>query len=70
MMKIFLITGGIILLGGSYFVIWTLRKAASDADRKMEYKYITKEDWEVMCICTSLFRLYADGSCRYCRICK
>ena len=48
MMKIFLITGGVILLGGFYFVIWTLRKAASDADRKMEYKYITKEDWETM----------------------
>lgn len=48
MMKIFLITGGIILLGGFYFVIRTLRKAASDADREMEYKYITKEDWEAM----------------------
>lgn len=36
MMKIFLITSGIILLGGFYFVIWILRKAASDADRKME----------------------------------
>ena len=48
MMKLFLITGGIILLGGFYFVIWTLRKAASDADRKMEYRYITKEDWESM----------------------
>ena len=48
MMKIFLITGGIILLGGFHFVIWVLCKAARDADRKMEYRYITKEDWEAM----------------------
>lgn len=48
MMKFFLITGGIILLGGLHFVIWVLCKAASDADRKMEYRYITKEDWEAM----------------------
>ena len=48
MMKIFLITGGIILLGGLHIVIWVLWKAASDADREMEYRYITKEDWEAM----------------------
>ena len=48
MMKVFLITGGIILLGGFHFVIWVLCKAASDADGKMEHRYITKEDWEAM----------------------
>ena len=47
-MRVFWIAGGIILLGGFHFVIWVLCKAASDADRKMEYRYITKEDWEAM----------------------
>lgn len=48
MIKTFLIVGGIILLGGFYFVIWTLCKAAGDADREMGYNYITEEDWETM----------------------
>ena len=48
MIKIFLIAGGIILLGGFCLIMWAFCKAAGDADKEMGYNYITKEDWETM----------------------
>ena len=48
MIKIFLIVGGIILLGGFCLIMWACCKASGDIDKEMRYEYITEEDQEAM----------------------
>lgn len=48
MIKGFMITGGVLLLGILSFFIWACCKAASNADKELGYDYITEEDKEAM----------------------
>jgi len=47
MIKGFMITGGVLLLGILCFFVWACCKAASNADKELGYDYIAK-DKEVM----------------------